>query len=398
MLDDGTPDKNNKYLSKFSGEYEEIPSILSMNNSIHQYTIEEMFFAVTTNTKRIFRTIHYLKFWAKYPGINCLIVFEEMDFMNYKNITEYLLYEGISCEVQTSAIRRYEERYYELFCRAWNTQEAESGNRDRKKVQWFVVGDDDTIWFVNNLLRTLGYYNSSESIYLGNISDKKSQIKRHGTFYAYGGAGILLSRPLAFLFVQHRQKCKRFLHIYPGDEMIGKCVTEELKINLTKNYNFHQMDHRGDMTGLLESGIDGLVSLHHMFTLWKPFPNAHINKSNETMHRLNIAYITFDKYFLKRYLKVNYNTNRSVLLTMGYSVSLFNRILSHNELSLVEKTWCCDEMVERTTRPKENTKITWYFHRLTTETLTDRTKQEMIYENKISNYSRHSTIKVTLIN
>jgi hypothetical protein len=158
------------------------------------------------------------------------------------------------------------------------------------------------------------------------------------------------------------------------------------------------MDHRGDMTGLLESGIDGLVSLHHMFTLWKPFPNAHINKSNETMHRLNIAYITFDKYFLKRYLKVNYNTNRSVLLTMGYSVSLFNRILSHNELSLVEKTWCCDEMVERTTRPKENTKITWYFHRLTTETLTDRTKQEMIYENKISNYSRHSTIKVTLIN
>ena len=136
---------------------------------------------------------------------------------------------------------------------------------------------------------------------MGNISTKISQITRHGSFYAYGGAGILFNRLLTLLFVQHRQECERFLNIYAaGDKMIGKCVTEELKINLTMNNNFHQMDHIGDMTGrLIESGIDGLVSLHHMFKLWRPFPDVHINKSNETIHCLNITYATFDNTFSK---------------------------------------------------------------------------------------------------
>ncbi|CAF2692526.1 unnamed protein product [Rotaria sp. Silwood2] len=249
---------------------------------------------------------------------------------------------------------------------AWKNQEIKDDMHiGRKNIQWFAVGDDDTVWFVNNLLDTLQQYNSSNLMYIGDISDKKSQVIRHGDYYAYGGGGILLSRPLAILFAQHTQDCKRFLHLYGGDEMIGKCITEVLQVKLTRNKNFHQMDSSGDLTGYFESGIDGLVSLHHMFSLWKPFPDEHINTINETMDLLQFAYITFDGNFLKRFVRVNYKTNQTLLLTLGYSFSLFNRILTRADLTLVEDTGFGTEMATRKTRSKENNKTTWYFRRLT---------------------------------
>ncbi|UJR16834.1 hypothetical protein I4U23_003733 [Adineta vaga] len=370
-----------------------------MNSSVYKYTIEEIFFILTTNTKRIRTTIHYLKFWANFPNINCLLVFEEMDFMNCTNITDYLIHEGILCEIQTSNVKRYEERYYQLFNQAWNKLEKDNHDSNiKKKIQWFAVGDDDTLWFINNLLRLLEYYNSSSALYLGNTSTKKILLNRHGAFFGYGGAGILFSRPLVLLFVQHRQECEQFLTAFGGDEMIGKCVTQVLKINLTKNNHFHQMDLFGDMLGLIENGMDRLVTLHHMFSHWRPFPDSDTDKLNETIYRLSIAYTTFNEHYLKRYLYFNYNTNQSVLLTLGHSVSVFNRILSHKDFSQIEKTWCCDEIVDRITRPKEENKTTWYFQQMIKTTSTDIIKYEMIYENKTNYNNPYSNIKVTIKN
>ncbi|CAF3497360.1 unnamed protein product [Rotaria sp. Silwood1] len=266
---------------------------------------------------------------------------------------------------------------------AWNNQEIkENMQTTRKNIEWFAVGDDDTVWFVNNLLHTLQPYNSSKLMYIGDISDRKSQVKYHGAYYAYGGGGVLLSRPLTILFAQHTQECKRFLNLYGGDEMIGKCITEVLKVKLTRNKNFHQMDSSGDLTGYLESGIDGLVSLHHMFSLWKPFPNDHTNNINETTNLLQLAYIIFDRNFLKRFVRVNYKTSQTLLLTMGYSFTLFNRILSHTDLAQVENTWSGGEMATRETRPKENNKTTWYFRKLTIEKLDGANGYGIIHENK----------------
>ncbi len=397
-FDSETLNTENIYLSAFSGEYREVSTILTINNTSHKYLTEEIFFTLTTNTERILESIHYLKFWVKSPGINCLIVFEQIDFMNNRNITDYLVKEGISCKIQTSNRTRYEERYLELFHLAWNSQDMTDTYGKRQKVQWFAVGDDDTVWFINNLLYTLQQYNSSDSIYLGNISDKKSAIRLFGAYFAYGGAGILLSRPLALLFSQHNRECKRFLNIFGGDGMIGKCITEVLKVNLTKNINFHQMDHRGDMTGLLESGIDGLVSLHHMFSYWNLFPDELANDRAETMRILQIAYTTFDKHLFKRYVRVNHKTKQTLLLTMGYAFSVFNRILSHMELSLIEKTWCCDQTVDRKPRVQENKKITWYFRELTTETSKRRIKHRLVCGSTESICDWFPNIEVTLIN
>ncbi|CAF1224837.1 unnamed protein product [Adineta steineri] len=359
-------------------ECEETISPFTMNNTTHKYIIEELYFTITTNTKRIINTIHYLKFWATFPNINCLIIFEENDFMNNKNIIEYLIHEGILCKIQISNITNYEERYLELFHLAWQNQ-----NRNvTKSIQWFIVSDDDTIWFINNLLHTLQQYNSSISIYLGNISDRKSQIKRHGDYYAYGGGGILLSRSLALLLSKYNQQCKQYRKIYGGDAVIGKCITEILNVSLIKNRNFQQMDYSGDMAGYFESGIYGLVSLHHMFSLWKLFPDGYADKINETMSLLQLAYMKFDKNFLKRYIQINRITNQTLLLTMGYSVSLFNRILSYEDLQQVENTWNGDEMTMRKYRSKEKNKTTWYFRRIIKENFNNSIQYRTVYENR----------------
>ena len=176
--------------------------------------------------------------------------------------------------------------------------------------------------------------------------------------------------------------------------MIGKCITEVLKVNLTRNGNFHQMDNGKDVTGLFESGIDRLVTLHHMFYLWKPFPEEHSNQLNDTMYLIEFAYKTFKENFLKRYVQINHQTNQTLLLTLGYSFSIFNRILSDEELRKVEKTWCCTEYVDRKTRPKENKKITWYFRDGTTNT----SDYKAIYENKKDTCGLFPQIEITLFN
>jgi hypothetical protein len=384
---------NDAHLTEITGQYEEVPAILTMNNTVRKYVTQEIYFSLTTNTKRILHTIHYLKFWAKRTGIRCLIVFEHKDLMNNKNIIKYLLQEGIPCQIQSSNVTDFLKRYFELFRMAWNNEYINKTSTKEKEIQWFAVGDDDTVWFINNLLHTLQQYNSSKSIYLGDVSDRTRQIVHHGGFFAYGGGGVLLSRPLALLFAKKTQECRRFGA--GGDARIGKCVTVVLNTSLTKNNHFHQMDHAGDITGVMESGIDGLVTLHHMFSTWKPFPKEHTDKLNETMYLLEVAYRTFDKRFLKRYVKFNYKTNRTLLLTMGYSFSLFNRILSHAELTLVESTWCCaNNMPTRKSRPKENNKITWFFRSLTSKTSNGLIRYRIVHENKKNTYPQILNIEL----
>jgi hypothetical protein len=100
------------------------------------------------------------------------------------------------------------------------------------------------------------------------------------------------------------------------------------------------------------------------------------------MYLLKLAYKTFDQHFLKRYVRMDYKRNQTVLITMGYSFSLFHRILSYEGLTQVENTWCCSELIKRKTKPKESNKTTWYFRRITFDLIDGPIKHATVYENK----------------
>ncbi|CAF5018685.1 unnamed protein product, partial [Rotaria sp. Silwood1] len=163
-------------LEEFSYDYEELPIKQIISRPVYQYDIEQIYFTFTTNTGRIRETIHQVKFWATRLGIRCLIIFESKDLQSKNYIKRYLKNEGISCKIKTSNVTRYEERYLELIQQAWYSLN-KSSYTNMKTIQWFAFGDDDTIWFLNTLLQLLEYYNASNSIYLGNISDKLGAIQ-----------------------------------------------------------------------------------------------------------------------------------------------------------------------------------------------------------------------------
>ena len=62
---------------------------------------------------------------------------------------------------------------------------------------------------MDDILLALEPYDATRSLYLGGLSENTIQKEKHGIF-AYGGAGIVLSRPLMDDLTPHR---KRLCHL-----------------------------------------------------------------------------------------------------------------------------------------------------------------------------------------
>ena len=350
--------QSNKTILDLTGEYQALSSKQTIPTPVKKYTIENIYFLLTTNTLRTRYTINFMKFWLTSPSIHCLILFEERDLNQREWTRHHLKNNQIPCRIEQSSIQRFEERYFQLIDYAWTILH----ERNHSNIEWFAIGDDDTLWFIDNLLAILQQYNSSNMIYLGNTSDRNETIRNHGNYYAYGGGGILLSKALILHVANSSQIClKKYKQMFGGDEIIGKCLTEFFRINFTLNEHFHQIDHAGDLEGFFQSGIDGLVSLHHLFTMWEPFPIEHLEAEVDILNLLALAYGILKDDFLKRFVRRNYRTNQTLLLTNGYSLSIYDRLVSGEELDRIELTWNNSQFYGRKTRKKETKKIVFFF-------------------------------------
>ena len=343
--------------NELSGEYEELPDLFPRRSSRFVYRLDEIFVALTSNTQRILDTIHEIQFWSQDPSIRCLITFDERDLRYHLDVHQWLKDRGVRCQILNSTAKRFEERYFHLLVQSWNLIESQS-----LAIRWLALSDDDTLWFMSNLLHLLREYNASELIYLGNISDRLESIQYHGDHFGYGGGGILLSRPLHARLVQSWNECRdKYSDLYGGDEMVGKCLVENLKINLTRNMHFHQFDHQGDLRGYLQSGINGVVALHHLFSSWEPFPVQHVRNESHLIALLRSAYDEHRIDLFKRYRKYNWLKNQTYLFTLGYSFSIIDQIVTPEEFQQVERTWCCTRMTARQFRPLLFHQIQWFF-------------------------------------
>ena len=343
--------------NELSGEYEELPDLFPRQSSRFIYHLDEIFVALTSNTERILDTIHEIQFWSQHPSIRCLITFDERDLRHHSHVQQWLRDRGVRCHILSSTVKRFEERYFDLLVQSWNLIENQS-----LPIKWLAMSDDDTLWFMANLLHLLREYKASDLIYLGNISDRLEAVQYHGDHFAYGGGGLLLSRPLHARLVQSWNGCREnFSDLYGGDEMVGKCIVQVLKINLTRNMHFHQFDHQGDLRGYLQSGINGVVSLHHLFSLWEPYPVQHVRNESHLVSLLRSAYDQHQTGLFKRYRKYNWQKNQTYLLTLGYSFSIIDQIVTWEEFEQVERTWCCTQMTARSFRTHLFHQIHWFF-------------------------------------
>ncbi|CAH9097554.1 unnamed protein product, partial [Cuscuta europaea] len=151
-------------------------------------------------------------------------------------------------------------------------------------VRWFVMGDDDTVFFPDNLVSVLGKYDHREMYYVGGNSESVEQDTLHAYDMAFGGGGFAISYTLAAELVKIMDGClDRYSYMYGSDQRVWACVSE-LGVSLTRELGFHQMDIRGDAFGLLAAHpLAPLVSLHHPESIQPLFPNKTLLQSFQTI-------------------------------------------------------------------------------------------------------------------
>ncbi|CAF1704059.1 hypothetical protein HID58_053617 [Brassica napus] len=207
-------------------------------------------------------------------------------------------------------------------------------------VRWFVMGDDDTVFFAENLVEALSKYDHEEMWYVGGNSESVEQDVMHDYDMAFGGGGFAISRPLAARLAAAMDGClQRYFYFYGSDQRIAACVSE-IGVAFTEERGFHQLDIRGDPYGFLSAHpLAPLVSLHHLEYLDPLFPNKTPIESLQTL----VKPYTLDPHRILQQINCHDHKRQwSISISWGYSIQIYTYFLTTKDLETplqTFKTW-----------------------------------------------------------
>ncbi|XP_010256825.1 PREDICTED: uncharacterized protein LOC104597115 [Nelumbo nucifera] len=206
-----------------------------------------------------------------------------------------------------------------------------------ENVRWFVMGDDDTVLFVETLVSVLSKYDHNQMYYIGGNSESVEQDVIHSYGMAFGGGGFAISYPLAAELVKVLDECiDRYASLYGSDQKIQACLSE-IGVPVTKELGFHQVDIRGDPYGLLASHpVAPLVSLHHLGYVKPLFPNQ---TQLESLRSLFGAYKADPGRTLQQSFCYDLDRNWSVSVSWGYTAQIYPYLLTAKELETALQTF-----------------------------------------------------------
>ncbi|KAJ8747352.1 hypothetical protein K2173_012932 [Erythroxylum novogranatense] len=207
-------------------------------------------------------------------------------------------------------------------------------------VRWFVMGDDDTVYFTHNLESVLAKYDHNQMWYIGGNSESVEQNLMHSYDMAFGGGGFAISYPLAERLVAVFDGClDRYFKFYGSDQRIWACISE-IGVRLTRERGFHQLDIRGNPYGLLAAHPSApLVSLHHLDHLSPLFPDQ---DKLESLRILTKAYHLDPPRILQQTFCHDHKRQWSLSVSWGYTVQLYPLLLPAMDLQTplrTFKTW-----------------------------------------------------------
>ncbi|KAL5794009.1 hypothetical protein ACOSP7_002603 [Xanthoceras sorbifolium] len=188
-------------------------------------------------------------------------------------------------------------------------------------VRWFVFGDDDTVFFVDNLVKTLSKYDHDRWYYVGANSEDYEQNVKYSFDMAFGGGGIAISHSLARVLARVLDSCLiRYAHLYGSDSRVFSCLVE-LGVGLTHEPGFHQLDMRGDVFGLLSAHpLSPLLSLHHVDAVEPIFPN--MNRAQALEHLFE-AVNADPARILQQTVCYDHSNQLTVSVAWGYAVQVY---------------------------------------------------------------------------
>ncbi|PKA60424.1 hypothetical protein AXF42_Ash008484 [Apostasia shenzhenica] len=206
-------------------------------------------------------------------------------------------------------------------------------------VRWLVMGDDDTVFFPDNLVRVLNKFDHRQPYYIGSNSESHLQNIIFSYGMAYGGGGFAISRPLAAALSGMQDRCiHRYPALYGSDDRIQACMAE-LGVPLTKHSGFHQFDVYGDLLGLLAAHpIAPLVSIHHLDVVEPIFPKSPSRPA--AIRRLFDGPVRLDSAGIMQQ-SICYDAGRywTVSISWGFVVQVVRGIMSPREMETPARTF-----------------------------------------------------------
>lgn len=207
-------------------------------------------------------------------------------------------------------------------------------------VRWIVMGDDDSIFFLDNMVDILAQYDHTKYYYFGGHSEFILSNYWYSFNQGFGGAGFILSYPLAKALARDMISClKRYAHLNAADKTTMTCIAD-IGVNLSPLLGVHQIDLRGDLSGFLSSHPKSLLmSLHHFDMVDPIFPS--MDRAQSGYHLLNAA--NYDQSrMLQQTICHKRSTSWTFSISWGYSAHIYEKIMPRSWLqNPIEtfKTW-----------------------------------------------------------
>ncbi|KAH1075142.1 hypothetical protein J1N35_027470 [Gossypium stocksii] len=204
-------------------------------------------------------------------------------------------------------------------------------------VRWFVMGDDDTVFITDNLVRILRKYDHTQYYYIGSLSESHIQNIFFSYGMAYGGGGFAISYPLAKALAKMQDRCiQRYPGLYGSDDRMQACMAE-LGVPLTKELGFHQYDVYGNLFGLLAAHpVTPLVSLHHLDVVEPIFPNV---TRVEALQRLMLPVKLDSAGIMQQSICYDKSKSWTISVSWGFAVQIFRGIFSPREIEMPSRTF-----------------------------------------------------------
>ncbi|CAK9183464.1 unnamed protein product [Ilex paraguariensis] len=159
---------------------------------------------------------------------------------------------------------------------------------EHEGMRWLVMGDDDSIFFVDNMVDVLAKYDHTKYIYIGGHSETIMSNVYFGFNTGFGGAGFALSHPLAVALAKNVEDCfMRYPYLRSADQITMTCIAD-IGVTLTANKGIHQIDLHNDISGFLSAHPQSpLLSLHHFGKVFPIFPSK--NRFESVNHLMKAA-------------------------------------------------------------------------------------------------------------
>ncbi|KAI9137224.1 hypothetical protein BKA69DRAFT_1099338 [Paraphysoderma sedebokerense] len=139
-------------------------------------------------------------------------------------------------------------------------------------AKWYIMIDDDTYLFMENLHHRLSKYNHNLPIYIGfpNHFVGCDGIKKYGTGppFAHGGSGIVISRGAMLKVIDHIDECTlKYKDCWAGDVRIGLCLRDNgvnISFPLSGRQIFNPNTPHYQMHNYSHDPCKRVVSFHHL--------------------------------------------------------------------------------------------------------------------------------------